>query len=64
MNRPTISVGQTLVYNDGRQGHTNVEGIVVALTPEGFIALFEDRADVTVIRWDEDDWMRFITFHR
>lgn len=57
-----INVGQTLIYDDGRPGHRNVKATVVALTDNGFVAQFEDRADTTSIRWDDSEWMRHIRF--
>lgn len=62
MQQPNVRVGQTLTYNDGREGHRNVRAVIVALTADGFIAQFEDRADVTPIAWHEMEWLRFITF--
>ena len=57
-----VRIGQTLIYDDGRPNHRNVKATVVALTPSGFIAQFEDRADTTPINWDEPEWMHHIRF--
>ena len=57
-----VRVGQRFSYDDGRPGHRSVKAEVIGLTPNGFIAQFEDRADTTAIRWDEDQWVRYIRF--
>ncbi|MFL6439334.1 MAG: hypothetical protein ACJ71Q_17290 [Terriglobales bacterium] len=57
-----IRVGQTFTYDDGRPNHHNVQAVVIAITPNGFIAQFEDRCETTNICWDEAEWMRYIKF--
>lgn len=62
MNHPEIKVGQKFTYNDGRPGHQHVRATVLAVTSDGFVAQFEDRADTTRIRWNESEWIQHITF--
>jgi hypothetical protein len=57
-----IRIGQTLTYDDGRPNHRNIKATVIAITPNGFIAQFEDRYDTTSISWDDSEWMRHISF--
>jgi hypothetical protein len=57
-----VTVGQTLIYDDGRPNHRNVKAVVIATTSNGFVAQFEDRANTTAISWDDSDWMRHIRF--
>jgi len=57
-----VRIGQTLTYDDGRPNHQNVKATVVALTSNGFIAQFEDRADTTSIHWDQSEWIDHIRF--
>ena len=57
-----VRIGQTLTYNDGRPGHRNVRATVIAVKPNGFVAQFEDRADTTLINWDQPNWIDHITF--
>lgn len=52
--------GGRIVYNDGRPGHTDAQAIILAVSEVGMVVQFEDRADTSTIRFDEDKWMDFI----
>ena len=62
MQMQQVRIGQTLTYDDGRPNHRNVKAVVLATTPTGFIAQFEDRADTTTINWNDAEWMPYIQF--
>lgn len=51
---------KTLIYNDGREGHRDVRAQVIEETADAMLVQFEDRAEPTVIRKDDDRWMRFV----
>ena len=57
-----VRVGQTLTYDDGRPNHRNVKAVVLAVFKPFFIVQFENRADTTTIKWNDEDWMRYIQF--
>ena len=57
-----VRVGQTLTYDDGRPNHRNSKAVVLAVFKPFFIVQFEDRADTTTIRWNDEEWMRHICF--
>lgn len=52
--------GGRIVYNDGRPGHTDAQAIILVVSETGMIVQFEDRADTTAIRFNDDKWMDFI----
>ena len=47
----SIKPGVGLVYDDGRDGHCSVQAEVLEPNAERMIVQFQDRADVTVIRY-------------
>jgi hypothetical protein len=55
-----IRVGERIVYNDGRDGHTNINAVVLEIHPNFMIVQFEDRADTTKIRFSDRQWMDFL----
>ncbi len=60
---PQFQVGDTVIYNDGLPGHVNVRGKVIGfgMLAGRIIVQFEDRADTTVIRTDDPQWMNQLT---
>jgi hypothetical protein len=44
-----IKTGGRIIYNDGRQGHTDVFATVMAVDAKGMTVLFDDRADTSYI---------------
>jgi len=57
----TVNVGQTLVYNDGRAGHSNVECVVLSVGKLSFAVQFADRADTTTIKFSDAGWVDYLT---
>jgi hypothetical protein len=57
------TVGQTIVYDDGRPGHREIRGEVLSVTPAGMTVQFADRADTTYIRFNDRAWMDHITMN-
>ena len=55
-----IKPGMTIVYHDGRLGHCGVKAVVLSVSDLGMIVSFEDRADVTVIRFSDRSWTDYI----
>lgn len=55
-----ISVGDRVVYNDRREGHTNIFAVVLEIHPNFMIVQFEDRADTTRINFSDRKWMDFL----
>jgi hypothetical protein len=55
-----IKPGSSLVYNDGRPGHSGVFGDVLSVDAKGMTVQFEDRADITRIAFSDRAWMDFI----
>ena len=56
-----IQAGATLIYNDGREGHSGMPALVLAVNNNIMTVQFEDRADTTTIRLDDNGWMNFLT---
>lgn len=50
----------TIIYNDGRPGHSGVRGTVLRENDQYMVVQFEDRMVPTFIRKDDHRWMRFI----
>lgn len=61
--KQTFQVGDIVIYNDGRPGHVNVRGEVIAASPDGrFIAVqFDDRASPSNIDTSDLKWMKHLT---
>jgi hypothetical protein len=59
-NIDAFKAGDTITYNDGRPGH-NAKGVVLAVGESGMTVQFEDRAEPSTIRFNERDWMQYIT---
>lgn len=57
----SLKQGDTLVYNDGRDGHKDVKCVVLEVYPDRMLVQFEDRADVTTIRFSDKAWMDYLT---
>ena len=55
-------VGQRLVYNDGRPGHTNSVAEILEVTPRSILVQFENRARPSLIFFNDREWMDHITF--
>jgi hypothetical protein len=55
-----ISVGERVVYNDRREGHTNIVAVVLEIHQNFMIVQFEDRADTTKISFSDRQWMDFL----
>ena len=55
-----ISVGERVVYNDRREGHTNIFAVVLEIHSNFMIVQFEDRADTTRISFSDRKWMDFM----
>jgi hypothetical protein len=53
--------GSRIIYNDGRQGHTDVAATVIEVDSAQMIVQFEDRADTTRIKFSDSNWMDYIT---
>lgn len=49
-----------IVYNDGREGHTEVKAEILELHENFMLVQFEDRADTTTIYYSDADWMNYI----
>jgi len=56
-----IQPGQTLVYNDGRAGHTQAECVVLNVSNNSMLVQFADRADSTAIKFNDSAWMKFLS---
>jgi hypothetical protein len=56
-----FKVGQRIVYNDGRPGHTNAKATVLCANRSAMVVQFDDRADTTTICFSDAAWMRFIS---
>jgi hypothetical protein len=56
-----IKVGQTLVYDDGREGHQGVKALVLETQLHSFTVQFEDRADTDWIKYSDKAWMDYLT---
>lgn len=50
----------TLVYNDGRPGHSGVLGKVLSVGHTGFSVLWNDRCSPNWIAFSEREWMEHI----
>jgi hypothetical protein len=61
LNPSQIREGSRLRYNDGRPGHTDALCTVLGVDSSGVTVQFEDRADVTLIKFDEAAWMEFLS---
>jgi hypothetical protein len=61
MNIKQIKKGSTIIYNDGRPGHTGSKAAVLEVTKQAMVVQFTDRADTTAIRFDNAGWMNYIT---
>lgn len=57
---PRFKQGDMILYDDGRPGHHKRAG-VLEVNDTGMFVSFEDRADVTFIRFDDNEWMKHIT---
>ena len=55
-----IKKGGSIVYNDGRPGHSGAVASVLGVDDKGMTVQFEDRADTTYIAFGERRWMDFI----
>jgi hypothetical protein len=55
-----ISVGERIVYNDGRDGHRNIFAVVLEIHHQHMVVQFEDRADTTSINFSDRQWMDFL----
>lgn len=55
-----IRVVERIVYNDGRDGHTNINAVVLEIHQDFMIVQFEDRADTTKISFSDRRWMDFL----
>jgi len=53
-----LKVGQRLVYDDGRRS----TGKVVAADSLSMHVLFDDKIEPTLVRFDDPQWMDYITF--
>ena len=56
-----IKQGATLIYNDGRAGHTAARAVVVSVNQSAVVVQFDDRADTTTIRTSDRAWLDFLT---
>lgn len=56
-----VKVGDTLKYNDGRQGHQDVTAEVLEVEPTGMVVKFSDRYQETFISWTDQKWMKYLS---
>ena len=61
MSTPKFHVGQTVTYSDGREGHIAVSATVLSVSDSAMVVQFDDRADVTTIRFCDREWMQFLS---
>lgn len=55
-----IKKGVSIVYNDGRAGHSGVLATVIEVNQNGITVQFDDRADSTRIAFSDRGWMDHI----
>lgn len=55
-----LKVGDTVVYDDGREGHKGVRALILTNGPYAMQVQFEDHADSTFIRHDDTAWTKFL----
>jgi hypothetical protein len=61
MNINYCNPGDTLIYNDGREGHTNRKAVVLEVGQNFIIVQFEDRASSTTIMNHDKAWTDFLS---
>jgi len=55
-----LRTGDKIIYNDGREGHKDVDGVVLSHYSNGMAVQFEDRAAPNTILFNEAGWMDFL----
>ena len=55
-----ISIGQTIIYNDGRDGHRDIRAEVLYADSRMMQVQFADRMSLTTIYYSEREWMDHI----
>lgn len=56
-----VKAGNTVIYNDGREGHKNVQGIVKSVSDNIAMIKFSDRASVSTVALNNPEWTNFLT---
>jgi hypothetical protein len=56
----SLNSGDTLVYDDGRPGHSGVKAVVLSNHENCVVVQFEDRADTTTIKHDDVGWTKHL----
>ena len=57
MEVANLKLGQTIVYDDGRLGHSRVPARILSVTKTMMVVQFGDRADTTTIQFSDRAWM-------
>ncbi len=55
-----FTAGSYIIYNDGREGHTDVRALILEADSKSMTVQFEDRNNTTLIYFNEKAWMDFI----
>lgn len=56
-----LKPGDIVIYDDGRPGHRNVNGRVLAVSQYSMTVHFDNRAEPSLIRFVEAEWMDHLT---
>ena len=60
MKHINCKVGDTLIYDDGREGHKGILCVVVSAGATSMVVQFADRADSTTIKYNDKGWMDYL----